>query len=184
MLFLFEGWFDVVFFLCGFGYAVCYKVNTQTDDPTKEDVTECPAINGLPQYDVLELVVLGLDSNTLPVQFFPLYLHHGRQGHIRIGLFLVGDGDGFCHTTAADGDGGVSTRHNSCARTEQRGYSHNADKYKYFSHVYNLFRLYISCFDFNWAREPHSLTHANFQRRKMISRTDPVIFAKVREPTP
>ena len=139
VFFLFEGWFDVVFFLCGFGYAVCYKVHTQTDDPTKEDVPEYPAINSLPKYDVLELVVLGLDSNTLPVQFFPLYLHHGRQGHIRIGLFLGGDGDGFCHTAAADGDRGVSTRHNSCARTEECGRSHHADKCKYFSHVYYYF---------------------------------------------
>ena len=146
VFFLFEGWFDVVFFLCRFGYAVCYKVHTQTDDPTKEDVSKYPAINSLPKYDVLELVVLGLDSNTLPVQFFPLYLHHGRQSDIRIGLFLGGDGDRLKHATAADGDRGVSTRHDGCARTEQRGHSHHADKYKYFSHISNLFRLYISCF--------------------------------------
>ena len=144
----FECWLDHIFILGGFGHAVCYKVNTQTDDPTKENVTECPAINGLPQYDVLKLVVLGLDSNTLPVQFFPLYLHYGRQSHIRIGLFLGGDGDGFCHTAAADGDRGVSTGYDGCTRTEQRGHSHNANKCKYFSHISNLFRLYISFFDF------------------------------------
>jgi hypothetical protein len=57
VFFLFEGWFDVVFFLCGFGYSVCYKVHTPSDDPTKEDVPECPAFNGLPKYDVLELVI-------------------------------------------------------------------------------------------------------------------------------
>lgn len=35
VFFLFEGWFDVVFFLCGFGHAVCYEVNTQTDKAAK-----------------------------------------------------------------------------------------------------------------------------------------------------
>ena len=89
VFFLFEGWFDVEFFLCGFGHAVCNKVHTPSDNAANENVTECPAINSLPQYDVLELVVLCLDSNTLPVQFFPLYLHHGRQGHIRIGISVV-----------------------------------------------------------------------------------------------